>query len=196
MRDRENLRRAMAHSAAANRVLSYVVDAPERLLGKGKHRPASCSKGMRLAESNVPARRMPWLHAFPGVVNLRCPHERNSMNSNRRVRTRFSIGAGLACLALLAGCGGGGDDGGTPVIAIGLTAQQTGPQTVRLDWTDDPAAAFFRIRGEGRPLADVDALAYIDQSVFSGFRYCYDVAGYSSGGVITAVSSVVCINVL
>jgi hypothetical protein len=113
------------------------------------------------------------------------------------------VSVSLVSMGLLAGCGGGGEvyvEGGSggdlPVVNIRVSAVQIAAGTVQVTWDDDPAAAFFRVRGEGRPLADVDAVTYIDTTVFAGYQYCYDVAGYTSGGRITAVSNVVCLTVL
>jgi hypothetical protein len=123
--------------------------------------------------------------------------QEGQMLTHHRLRSPLSIAAILVCSTIVSGCGGGGDSGGgTPVITLGIAVTQIGPATVKVDWTDDPAASFFRVRGEGNPLADVDALTYIDRSVFAGYRYCYDVAGYDAAGVITAVSPLACITVL
>lgn len=116
---------------------------------------------------------------------------------------RAAAAAVLALVAGISGCGGGAEvvvvappPPPSPVIAhLDIALTRVGPEAVQVDWSDDPEAASFVVRRGGRTLAQVDALTLIDASVqFDGY-YCYDVAGYDSGGDLVSYSDTVCITI-
>ncbi len=43
-----------------------------------------------------------------------------------------------------------------PLAALGIVLTRTGPETVQVDWSDDPAAASFTVSRDGSPLANGD----------------------------------------
>ena len=119
---------------------------------------------------------------------------------------RFAAALGLMFAALTAGCGGGGDGGASvvvvvpppaPITALGIVLTRTGPQTVQVDWTDDPAVADFTVSRDGYLLAsNVTSTTLIDQSVSFNQTYCYLVDGYDGGGNLIAQSDPACITIL
>lgn len=119
---------------------------------------------------------------------------------------RFAAALGLMFVALTAGCGGGGDGGASvvvvvpppaPITALGIVLTRTGPQTVQVDWTDDPAVADFTVSRDGYLLAsNVTSTTLIDQSVSFNQTYCYLVDGYDGGGNLIAQSDPACITIV
>lgn len=119
---------------------------------------------------------------------------------------RSAAALGLVCVALIAGCGGGGDVSGSvvvvvpppaPITALGIVLTRTGPQTVQVDWTDDPYVASFTVSRDGYVLASsVTSTALIDQSVVFNQTYCYLVNGYDSRGYLIAQSDPACITIV
>jgi hypothetical protein len=119
---------------------------------------------------------------------------------------RSAVVLGLMCVALIAGCGGGGDVSGSvvvvvpppvPITALGIVLTRTGPQTVQVDWTDDPYVASFTVSRDGYLLASgVTTTTLIDQSVVLDQSYCYLVDGYDSQGYLIAQSDPACITIV
>jgi len=107
-------------------------------------------------------------------------------------------------VALTAGCGGGGDGGvvvvvppPAPITALGIVLTRTGPQTVQVDWTDDPYVADFTVSRDGYVLAgNVTSTTLIDLSVGFDQTYCYLVDGYDSQGYLIAQSDPACITIV
>ena len=116
----------------------------------------------------------------------------------------FAAAFGLMFVALIAGCGGGGDGGvvvvvppPAPITALGIVLTRTGPQTVQVDWTDDPAVADFTVSRDGYLLAsNVPSTTLIDQSVSFNQTYCYLVDGYDVRGNLIAQSDPACITIV
>lgn len=115
--------------------------------------------------------------------------------------TRFrSLLAALSIAAGLAGCGDGSVYVSTPVVVaqspvayLDLVPTRIGPQTIRLDWSYDPAAYSYVVRRDGFDLANVSSVTLIDDSVLFGNRYCYDVIGLNFGGRIVSQSPLACL---
>ena len=106
----------------------------------------------------------------------------------------------LGVMMGLAGCGAGSVYVSTPVVVaqapiayLDLVLTRIGPQTVRLDWSYDPAAYSYLVRRDGFELADLSTVTVIDDSGLFGNRYCYDVLGLSAGGQVVSQSAVACI---
>ncbi|MEI7447159.1 MAG: hypothetical protein WCK28_19885 [Burkholderiales bacterium] len=113
-------------------------------------------------------------------------------------RTSVRLVAAAALVAVLAGCGHDGYYGPppTPVAGLGLQLTRTAPEVVQLDWSYDPAAFSYDVTRDGYPLATVTSgTTLVDASVYSGYRYCYQVTGRSPGGRVVSVSSSGCITV-
>jgi hypothetical protein len=116
----------------------------------------------------------------------------------------FATAFGLMFVALSAGCGGGGDGGvvvvvppPAPITALGIVLTRTGPLTVQVDWTDDPAVADFTVSRDGYLLAsNVPSTTLIDQSVSFNQTYCYLVDGYDGRGNLIAQSDPACITIV
>ncbi len=119
---------------------------------------------------------------------------------------RFAAALGLMSVALIAGCGGGGDSGSgvvvvvpppPPITALGIVLTRTGPQTVQVDWTDDPYVTDFTVSRDGYVLASyVTSTTLIDRSVVYDQTYCYLVDGYDSLGNLIAQSDPACITIV
>ena len=117
---------------------------------------------------------------------------------------RLSAALGLTFAALTAGCGGGGDSAvvvvvppPVPITALGIVLTRTGPQTVQVDWTDDPAVADFTVSRDGYLLAtNVNSTTLIDRSVSFNQTYCYLVDGYDVRGNLIAQTDPACITIV
>ena len=117
---------------------------------------------------------------------------------------RSAAALGLMLVALTAGCGGGGDGGvvvvvppPAPITALGIVLTRTGPQTVQVDWTDDPYVADFTVSRDGYVLAgNVTSTTLIDHSVDFDQTYCYLVDGYDGRGNLVAQSDPACITIV
>lgn len=123
---------------------------------------------------------------------------------------RLPAVAALAFVAMLAGCGGGGADGGgvyggggvvvvaspPPVIALAIVLTRTGPETVQVDWSDDPFVDSFTVERSGFAFVNVRSTTLIDNSVIYGQSYCYRVSGYDRVGNLVAASNQACITIL
>ena len=111
--------------------------------------------------------------------------------------------AAVICFAVatgVAGCGGGGEVdvvvvAPPPIAGLDLVLTRVGPEAIQLDWSDDPEAASFVVRRNGRTLAQVDAVSLIDASVQFDGRYCYDVAGFDRGGELVSTSDTACVTI-
>ena len=117
------------------------------------------------------------------------------------VRRLAATGA-LVAVAMVAGCGGGGSADivvvatPPPLTALGIVLTRTGPETVQVDWSDDPSAASFTVSRDGRPLANVQSTTLIDHSVLFDQSYCYLVTGYDQFGSLIAESDQACITIV
>ena len=117
---------------------------------------------------------------------------------------RLAAALGLMFVALTAGCGGGGDGSvvvvvppPAPITALGIVLTRTGPQTVQVDWTDDPSVADFTVSRDGFLLAsNVTSTTLIDRSVGFNQTYCYLVDGYDGRGNLIAQSDPACITIV
>ena len=119
---------------------------------------------------------------------------------------QFALALGLIFVALSAGCGGGGDGSGSvvvvvpppaPITALGIVLTRTGPQTVQVDWTDDPYVSDFTVSRDGYVLArNVISTTLIDRSVAFDQTYCYLVDGYDSRGNLITQSNPACITIV
>ena len=117
---------------------------------------------------------------------------------------RSAAAFGLIFAALTAGCGGGGDAGvvvvvppPAPITALGIVLTRTGPQTVHVDWSDDPAVADFTVSRDGFLLAgNITSTTLIDYSVVINQTYCYLVDGYDVRGNLIAQSDPACITIV
>ena len=112
--------------------------------------------------------------------------------------------AAIALLVTVAGCGGGSVDAVVvvapppppPIASLDIGLTRVGPEAIQVDWSDDPDAASFVVRRNGRTLAQVDALTLVDASVLFDGNYCYDVTGFDSAGVLVSASDLACITVV
>ncbi len=119
---------------------------------------------------------------------------------------RFAAALGLIFVALSAGCGGGGDGGASvvvvvpppaPITALGIVLTRTGPETVQVDWTDDPDVTDFAVSRDGYLLAsNLNSTTLIDHSVVFDQTYCYLVDGYDGRGNLIAQSDPACITIV
>lgn len=117
---------------------------------------------------------------------------------------RLAAAIGLTFAALTAGCGGGGDGSvvvvvpqPAPITALGIVLTRTGPQTVQVDWSDDPAVADFTVSRDGFLLAsNVTSTTLIDRSVSFNQTYCYLIDGYDRRGNLIAQSDPACITIV
>lgn len=116
------------------------------------------------------------------------------------VRRLACIGA-LAFGAVAAGCGGGGSAdivvvaGPVPLAALDIALTRIGPQTIQVDWSDDPFVDTFDVSRDGILLARVQSTTLIDNSVFFDQSYCYEVTGYDRAGDLIAASNRACITI-
>lgn len=125
------------------------------------------------------------------------------------LKRKFFLRSVLVAITLggLAACGGG-DSANVgigvvvpvqpPAIApLALTLTRIGPETVELDWSDDPRIARFFILRDGYALATTTtATTLIDSSVFINETYCYQVQGQDAAGYLVATTSNGCISIV
>lgn len=114
---------------------------------------------------------------------------------------RLAAVAALVFVAMLAGCGGGGDvavvvAGPPPVTALAIVLTRTGPETVQVDWTDDPFVDSFTVDRNGFAFVNVRSTTLIDNSVIFDQSYCYQVFGYDRAGNLIAASDQACIAIV
>ncbi len=115
---------------------------------------------------------------------------------------RLAASGALVVVAMAAGCGGGGSADVVvvatppPLTALGIVLTRTGPETVQVDWSDDPAAASFTVSRDGSALANVTSTTLIDHSVVFDDTYCYVVTGYDRFGNLIAESDQACITIV
>lgn len=118
---------------------------------------------------------------------------------------RFAAALGLMFVALIAGCGGGDVTAGVvvvapapaPITALGIVLTRTGPETVQVDWTDNPYVTDFTVSRDGYVLASyVTSTTLIDSSVVFDQTYCYLVDGYDGRGNLIAQSDPACITIV
>ena len=108
----------------------------------------------------------------------------------------LALAMGLA----LTGCGGGLDVslviGGTHVARLDIALSRSGPQAIRIDWSDDRYVDTYVVSRDGSTLASsLTTTTLIDASVISNAQYCYRVLGYDFIGVLVSASEVACITV-
>lgn len=114
---------------------------------------------------------------------------------------RLAAVAALVFVAMLAGCGGGGDvavvvAGPPPVTALAIVLTRTGPETVQVDWSDDPFVDSFTVDRNGFAFVNVRSTTLIDNSVIFDQSYCYQVFGYDRAGNLIAASDQACIAIV
>jgi hypothetical protein len=116
---------------------------------------------------------------------------------------RLAVAATVALITGLAGCGGGGSadivvvGSPPPVTALGIVLTRTGPETVQVDWSDDPFVDFFTVSRDGFVLSDVrSSTTLIDASVVFDQSYCYLVTGHDQAGNLIAASDRACITII
>lgn len=121
------------------------------------------------------------------------------MSSIALFARRFSAVASFAFLAVVAGCSGGSADvvvvaSPPPITALGILLTRIGPETVQVDWTNDPNVQIFTVNRQGYPLVNVRlTTTVIDNSVLFGQSYCYQVLGYDRAGNLIAATDQACI---
>src|SRR4030088_7912 len=114
---------------------------------------------------------------------------------------RLAVAGSVALVTGFAGCGGGGSAdvvvvaSPPPVTALGIVLTRTGPETVQVDWSDDPFVDFFTVSRDGFVLADVRSTTLIDNSVVFDQSYCYLVTGHDRAGNLIAASDRACITI-
>ncbi len=121
-----------------------------------------------------------------------------------RLPKPLKIAVPLATLVVLAlaGCGGGGSAdvvvvvSPPPVTALGIVLTRTGPETVQVDWSDDPLVDNFTVDRDGFAFVNVRSTTLIDNSVRFGQSYCYQVFGYDKAGNLIAQSDQACIAIV
>ena len=104
----------------------------------------------------------------------------------------------------LAACGGGGSaEVGViipvrpPAIApLTLVLTRVGPESIAVDWSDDPSIASFVVLRNGYVLATTTTTTLIDNSVFVNETYCYQVQGQDAVGNLVAATSNGCISII
>ena len=104
----------------------------------------------------------------------------------------------------LAACGGGGSaEVGVivpvrpPAIApLTLVLTRVGPESIAVDWSDDPSVASFVVLRNGYVLATTTTTTLIDNSVFVNETYCYQVQGQDAVGNLVAATSNGCISII
>lgn len=109
----------------------------------------------------------------------------------------------------LAACGGGdsanvGVSAGVivpvqPPVIVPLTLVLTriGPQTIEVNWSDDPGIARFVVLRDGYALATTTTTTtLIDNSVFVNETYCYQVRGEDAAEFLVAAISNGCISII
>jgi hypothetical protein len=115
-----------------------------------------------------------------------------------RIRRSALAVIALTSAVAFAGCGGGLDVsvviGGTRVARLDIALSRSGPQAIRIDWSDDRYVDSYVVRRDGSTLAgSLTATTLTDASVVSNARYCYQVLGYDFIGVLISASEVACI---
>ena len=116
------------------------------------------------------------------------------------MRRACAVGA-LSLVAIVGGCGGGGSAAVVvanppPITALGIVLTRTGPESVQVDWSDDPAVDNYTIDRNGNVLTDVRSTTLIDSAVVLDETYCYQVFGYDSVGNLVAQSDQACITLV
>lgn len=117
------------------------------------------------------------------------------------LKSRLRMFAALACISVVAGCGGGGSVdvvvGGSPppIAGLAIALTRVGPEAIQIDWSDDPYADTFTVRRDGFALARVNATTLIDASVFVDQSYCYEVLGFDRSGLLVAASDTACVTI-
>lgn len=115
---------------------------------------------------------------------------------------RLAVVGALISVLMVAGCGGGADvaivvAAPPPVTALDIVLTRTGPQTVQVDWSDDPYVASFVVGRDGSALVtNVTSTTVVDNSVVFDQSYCYWVDGYDGAGNLIAASDTACITIV
>lgn len=121
------------------------------------------------------------------------------MSHVSRFASRQAAAAAVAFAVALAGCGGGGEvfvvAQPPPVAVLGIALTRIGPQTVQVDWSNDPYADFFTVSRDARVLANARSLTLVDSSVFYNQSHCYAVTGYDRAGHVISASDIACITI-
>ncbi|NML87191.1 hypothetical protein [Polaromonas sp.] len=108
-------------------------------------------------------------------------------------------------LGSLAACGGGGSaDVGVivpvrprAIAPLTLVLTRVGPESIAVDWSDDPSVASFVVLRNGYVLATTTTTTtLIDNSVFINETYCYQVQGQDAVGNLVAATSNGCISII
>lgn len=130
----------------------------------------------------------------PAGLVAACPMSAKEADILRRWRVRSLIAASTALLALT-GRGSGVEVmvvDAPPVAPLGLQFTRVGVEALRLDWSFDPAVLAYCVTRDGVGLASVGTTSIIDESVFLGDEFCYQVLGLGAGAVTVSASAVAC----
>jgi len=117
-------------------------------------------------------------------------------------RSLLRTAAALVFVVTVTGCGGGGyaevvvDGGPPPVALLAIALTRVGPEAIEVDWSDDPYVDRFVVHRDGYTLASVTTTTLIDASVVVDERYCYQVSGYDTSGLLVAASDTACVTLL
>lgn len=119
----------------------------------------------------------------------------------RAIRALLTATATVCVAATLSGCGGGVDifvaanspPPPLPITALSIRLTRVGPESIQVDWSDDPDVHQFFVQRNGNTLANVMATTLIDASVITSAQYCYQVSGYSVTGELLAATDTACI---
>jgi hypothetical protein len=108
--------------------------------------------------------------------------------------------AAIACVSVVAGCGGGSVDvvvgsSPPPIAGLAIVLTRVGPEAIQIDWSDDPLADTFTVRRDGFALARVNSTTLIDASVIVNRSYCYQVSGFDRSGLLVSASDTACVTV-
>lgn len=121
-------------------------------------------------------------------------------------RRSFLLRGVLVAITLggLGACGGGGSaDVGvivpvrpSTIAPLTLVLTRVGPESIAVDWSDDPSVASFVVLRNGYVLATTTTTTLIDNSVFVNETYCYQVQGQDAVGNLVAATSNGCISII
>jgi hypothetical protein len=98
-------------------------------------------------------------------------------------------------LLVYAGCGGGGEDGGTP-STMTLTSSVVTPSQVNLSWTVPPGGASgYHVLRNGAQITQflLNSPSYPDRSASPSTNYCYQILGMVFPVGTIAQSNTVCV---